>query len=165
MMDGEQARRVVAITSTLAALAAGCHPVEAPGVPLYPNGATIRLPRDQIAQLYGPIEKVDGQKVAGEGNVFDLLPGCHIVELERRLVVEGYAPTMVYWTGQVAATYYALRMKPGARYIIRRVTTIDAHLSLTAREEEASGAAADLHPIQSPDDVKDCRAWQRAQRG
>jgi hypothetical protein len=151
-----------------AVLAQACHPSETPGVPLYPNGATTRLPRAQIAQVYGPIEKVDGQDVQGQGGVFDLLAGCHIVELERRMVADGYALSGgTYWTGSFPMTVYALRMKAGARYVIRRELSADGlgrtgRVILSAREEEPSGAAADLSPATSLEEVEACKQWAAA---
>jgi hypothetical protein len=153
------------LTLTIASLALACHPgAEAAGVPLYPNGATTRLPRSQIAQVTGPIAKIDGKDVAGQGGVFDLLPGCHLVELDRQLVADGTVlSSAVYWSGDSPTTLYALRMKPGARYVIRRQVYSDGELSgrivLSAREEQADGAATDLDPAKSDEDIKACNDW------
>jgi hypothetical protein len=151
-----------AIALAVATCAVACHAtVDPPGVPLYPNGATARLPRNQIAYLAGPIAKIDEQDVVDQGGSFELLPGCHIVELERRLVADGYALSGgVYWTGNFPTTIYAIRMKPGARYIIRReIRTgemVASRVMLSAREEEASGKATDLVPATSEADIKAC---------
>ena len=152
------------------ALVFGCHPgADTPGVPLYPNAATTRLPRDQVAQVAGPIAKIDDQDVTGQGGLFDLLPGCHIVELERRVVTDSYALSGgVYFGGQFPMTLYALRMKPGARYIIRREIYTEGSMSgrvaLSAREELATGAASDLEPAKTADEIAACQDWARAAR-
>jgi hypothetical protein len=135
------------------------------GVPLYPNAHTARLPRGQIAQVAGPIAKVDGQDVREQGGVFEVLPGCHFVELDRRPVMDPYALSGgVYLSGEFPPTVYALRMKAGARYVIRRDLLSDSsghgRISLSAREEEPSGAATDLLPAQSADDLQACKNWE-----
>ena len=64
------------------------------------NGETTRLPPNQVADLNGPIGKIDGREVNGLGGRFDLLPGCHIVELDRQSDNGSYALTSaVYITG------------------------------------------------------------------
>jgi hypothetical protein len=140
-----------------------CHPaVDAPGVPLYPSAETARLPRNQIAQVTGPIAKIDGQDVVDQGGRFDLLPGCHLVELDRRVTGDSYTlSSATYWTGQFARTTYAMRMKPGARYVIRRVLDSSGfargRVILSAREEEANGAMNDLLPARSAEEIQACR--------
>jgi hypothetical protein len=144
-------------------LVISCHPaVDTPGIPLYPNGATTRLPRNQIAQVAGPIAKVDGQDMGDQSGPFDLLPGCHIVDLDTRPPANAYALSSgAYWSGQFAPTTYAFRMKPGARYVIRRDLQTDgsgpARVSLSAREELPDGAVTDLFPVKSADDIKACK--------
>lgn len=154
------------VTLTLA-----CRPaVDAPGVPLYPNSQTTRLPRSQIAQVTGPIAKIDGQEVVSQGGWFELLPGCHLVELDRQVAENAYAlSSAVYLTGQFASTTYAMRMKAGARYVIRRNLSEGlgntVRVTLAAHEEEASGATTDLAPATSAEDVKACKQWETTALG
>jgi len=59
-------------------------------------------------------------------------------------------------------TTYAIRMKPGARYAIRRDLYSDGsrgRVVLSAREEEANGAMADLSPMKSIDEIRTCKDW------
>lgn len=149
-------------TFAAAGLGLDCRSADLVGVPLYPNAQTTRLPREQVAQVAGPIAKIDGRDVGDQGGVFDLLPGCHVVELDRRLSADSYALSgAVYLSGQFPVTIYALRMKPGARYVIRRDIYTDSsaqgRVSLSAREEEATGAVTDLSPAQSDNDVMACK--------
>jgi hypothetical protein len=135
------------------------------GVPLYPNAQAGRLPREQVAQVAGPLAKIDDRDVVDQGGVFDLLPGCHIVELDRRVVMDPYALSGgVYLSGEYPVTIFALRMKPGARYVIRRDMFADSsghgRITLFAREEEPTGATTELSPAQSADDVKACKQWE-----
>jgi hypothetical protein len=137
---------------------------ETPGVPLYPNAQT-RRPRAEIAQVAGPIAKIDNQDVRDQGGVFDLLPGCHFVQLDTRLAADPYALSGgVYWSGQFPATLYALRMKPGARYVIRRELQSDSsghgRVFLSAREEDPTGTATDLSPAESENDLRACKDWE-----
>jgi hypothetical protein len=148
------------------ALALGCLASEPPAVALYPNGETTRLPPTQVADLVGPIAKIDGREVSGLGGRFDLLPGCHIVELDRHSDNSSYSLTGgVYLTGSFPGTVYALRMQAGARYFIKRDTIVEGigvavRVVLSAREEAPGGAVTDLSPAKSMDDLKACRAWQ-----
>lgn len=146
----------------VATFALACHPaVDAPGVPLYPNSATTRLPRDQIAQINGPIIKIDGHDVRDKGGLFDVLPGCHLVELDRNANAGSYAlASGAYWVGDFPITIYAIHMKAGARYVIRRDIYSDGmgmgRINLSAREEQANGATADLLPVQSAEEINAC---------
>ena len=159
---------IIAVIIAVATLTFSCHPRgDVPGVPLYPNGATMRLPRDQIAQVVGPLAKVDGQDVLSQGGGFDLLPGCHIVELDRRMATD-YPASGVYLSGQFPRTIYALRLKAGARYVIRRQLFSEGQTGvrvvLSAREEDDTGAAADLVPAKSAEDFKACKDWETTAR-
>jgi hypothetical protein len=150
----------------LATLALGCLASEPPAVPLYPNGETTRLPANQVADLMGPIEKIDGRAVGDMGGRFDLLPGCHLIELDRQSDNSTYSLTSgVYLTGSFPATTYALRMQAGARYFIQRQTVTEGvgatvRMVLSAREEAPGGAVTDLAPATSMDDLKACKAWE-----
>jgi hypothetical protein len=139
-----------------------CHPgVDAPGMPLYPNAQTTPLPRDQIARVAGPIAKIDGKDVQEQGGRFELLPGCHVIELDRRMVADAYALSGgSYWTGQFPRTVYAMVMKAGARYDIRREIYSDGstgRLVLSATEEQAGGTVTDLVPAKSAAEIQACR--------
>ena len=149
-----------------ATLALGCLASEPLAVPLYPDGESTRLPPNQVADLSGPIGKIDGREVGGLGVQFDLLPGCHVVELDRQSDNSNYSLSGgIYLTGSFAATTYALRMQAGARYIIQRQTVVEgvgatARVVLSAREEAPGGAVSDLLSAKSVDDLKACKAWE-----
>lgn len=150
------------LTLAVATIGVGCHPgVDAPGVPLYPNAETTRLPRGQVALVAGPIAKIDEKDVAEQGGRFELLPGCHVVELDSRMVPDGNNLSGgMYWTGSFPRTIYAIRMKAGARYEIRRDIFADGQtgrLVLSASEEDVSGAMTELTPAKSVEDLKACK--------
>ncbi|HEY4184584.1 MAG TPA: hypothetical protein VGP07_05910 [Polyangia bacterium] len=162
------ARPLLLFPLLAATLALGCLGSEPPAIALYPNAATVRLPPDQVATLIGPIARVDDHDVTDLGGPFELLPGCHVVELTRRIPNNGYAlSTGTYFTGQLPVAIFALPMKPGARYVLRRDlipagTGMQVRLAFSAREELPGGAATDLHPSFAWHDVVDCRATHAA---
>jgi hypothetical protein len=93
-----------------------------------------------------------------------VLPGCHVIDLERQMPANAFGLSSgVYFSGQLNATTYALRMKAGARYIIRRDISSDgqvARVDLSAREElPNNGPVTDLSPVKSPDEISACKAW------
>jgi hypothetical protein len=147
-------------------LALGCLHSELPAIPLYPNSDSTRLPPNQVADITGPIGKIDRREVGSLGGRFELLPGCHIVELDRQTDQSNYSLTSgIYLTGSFPAATYALRMQAGARYFIQRQTVVEgvgvsARLVLSAREEAPGGAVTDLVPAKSIDDLKACKAWE-----
>ncbi len=104
--------------------------------------------------------------MGGLGGRFDLLPGCHVVELDRQSDNSNYSLTGgIYLTGSFPATIYALRMQAGARYFIQRQTVVEgvgatARVALSAREEIPGGAVTDLVPAKSVDDLQACKAWE-----
>jgi hypothetical protein len=150
-----------------AALGAGCA-AEPPPVPLYPNAAAQPRSPAEVATVEGPLQRIDGQDVNGQGGRFALLPGCHLVDLDQQASANNYSLSGgVYLTGQLQKVSYALRMKPGARYVIRRDTVSgemqSVRIVLSAREELPGGATSDLDPIKSGDDIQACKAWEATQ--
>jgi hypothetical protein len=98
--------RLAAFTTT------GCHPVGKSGYPLYPPSA-VPPAAAQIATLVGPINTVDEVNVRDKGRIFQLLPGCHIVTLERNV---GQGSEDGAWTANLPRITYAFEMKPGHLY-------------------------------------------------
>lgn len=149
-------------------LTLGCLASEAPAIALYPNASVARLPPDQVATLTGTIARVDDRDVAELGGPFELLPGCHVVELTRQVPNNGYSLTTgVYFARQLPVAIFALPMKAGARYVVRRDlvpagTGMQRRLVFSAREELPGGTGTDLHPSFAWHDVVDCRATQAA---
>jgi hypothetical protein len=154
-------RGMVAFPLACAMFAAACHVAADPrGMPLY--AATAPLARDAVAELTGPIAKVDGRVVIDQGGSFEVLPGCHVVELDRRMNADTYSVTGgVYLTGQYPETTYVIRMKAGARYTIQRSLPADSmshviHVRLSAREEEPSGKVTELFPMRDAAEIHGC---------
>jgi hypothetical protein len=147
-----------------ALLTLACHPGVLPrGMPLYANASATLPPRAAVAQLIGPIGTVDGRDVFEQGGVFELLPGCHVVELDRRPLnsANNSVAGSVYVSGQFPLITYAIRMKAGASYVIRRDLPASGmgdmvRLQLSAQEEDANGKVTELNPTQSADEIHAC---------
>lgn len=130
------------------------------GLPLYSVSAT-PLARTAVAELMGPIGKVDGRVVLEKGGSFELLPGCHVVELDQRPLNSDNLSSGVYLSGDYPLTTYAIRMKAGASYIIRRSFPGSGggsmiRMQLSAQEEDASGKVTELFPMKSADEIHEC---------
>jgi hypothetical protein len=145
-----------------ALLALGCQTGAVPrGMPLYTPASAAPLPRTAVAELVGPIGKVDGRVVVDQGGAFELLPGCHVVELDQRPLNSDNYSNSVYVTGQFPLITYAIRMKAGASYIIRRSLPESGggqmvHMQLSAQEEDASGKVTALSPMRTTDEIHEC---------
>jgi hypothetical protein len=109
----------------------------------------------------GPIGSVDGKDVSAQGDVFDLLPGCHIVQLHGDMARSN---GNFYWVGTVPRFVFALRMKAGHRYILRRefvqdMSSMTGRIVAFAHEEDSAGASSPLSPVQRSDDIRVCKEW------
>jgi len=146
----------------VALLALACHPGVAPrGVPLYSNVSATPLPRTAVAELMGPVGKVDGRDVMEQGGTFELLPGCHVVELDHRPLNSDNPNGHVRLSGQFPLTTYAIRMKAGASYTIRRNLVSGGmgmmiRIQQSAQEEDAGGKVTELNPMKSVDEIHEC---------
>jgi hypothetical protein len=58
---------------------------------------------------------VDGQVVSGLAAGFELLPGCHVVETQRRLLFSSASWTR---TEDVGSRAFVIHMKPGHHYMV-----------------------------------------------
>jgi hypothetical protein len=124
------ARRVLLVAVSAAVAGGGClaTPMASRGYPLYPESGG-RLAADQVARLStllpggaAPsggatsfIKAIDGRTVAGLDTAFELLPGCHVVETERRLVLSS---ANMSWTVDLGPRAFVFHMKPGHAYTV-----------------------------------------------
>ena len=123
----------VCLTAGLTALVAtgGCvgAPNASRGYPLYAAADGARLPLDRVARLSASlplggapggggtafIKAVDGRDVSTLDSLFELAPGCHVVETERRFVL---ANDRMTWHGELAGGAFVVDAKPGYEYIV-----------------------------------------------
>ncbi|HZL16221.1 MAG TPA: hypothetical protein VFG23_00620 [Polyangia bacterium] len=142
--------------------AVGCHSVGKSGYPLYPPSAVPPAP-SQIATLEGPINMVDGVNVAAKGRTFQLLPGCHIVTLERNI---GEGGENGYFAANLPHITYAFEMKPGHLYKIsvdiQAGSAMMGRMHLEARETAPDGSSVRWGRARGDSDLEDCRHWATA---
>jgi hypothetical protein len=130
--------------------------------PLYPKvgggpGA------DKVALLRGPIAFVDGNSVAGKGSTFELLPGCHVVQLQRNVGAgsEGGA-----WSATIPQIVFAFQMKPAHTYAVR--TQADdsggpyGRLEIFAQEYAPDGSRTRV-PLAGDYEINACKTWAQSQ--
>ena len=73
------------------------------------------LPRAEIATLAGPIESVDGQRVAQLGHSFALKPGCHEITNQTQW---GGSDGMSASIAHLPELTYAVQMRAGYSYAL-----------------------------------------------
>jgi hypothetical protein len=128
----------------LASSSAACLQVVSPAAyPLYPKIDAGPGP-GKVALLRGPIAIVDGERVAGKGPAFELLPGCHLVALEAG--ADAKAPQLIF----------AFEMRPGYVYTVEPGAE-------TAQEHAPDGSIIPVRRARASD-VTACRSWAKAQR-
>ena len=144
---------VVAVAAALAASAACITHDSGPVYPLYPSP---RLGRDQVALLLGPVATVDGAGVPANRSTFELLPRCHVVTTQTKLLA--FDPNATpnpqgEVTGTLPELFYAMDMKAGHIYVIEsQVQAIggnSASVQMTARDVAPDGQSINLAPVRT----------------
>ena len=149
----------------LAVIAVACGHFQPTAHPLYPGPAR---PSAELARLTGPIAKVDGADVSRLGGTFALLPGCHLVELRRKI---GEGTVSGAWSAEIGHLTYAFRMRAGQSYEIDvRLqhgnsesvgNATVGNVSVEAVERDASGqAVASIPPVRKSADLEACQLWE-----
>jgi len=157
-------RRAARLAPALLALLGGAScGTQSVGYPLYAKVGAGPGP-DKVATLYGPIQTVDDQNVAARGRTFELLPGCHVVTLQRSI---GEGSASGAWAANLPRLVVAFEMKPAHRYVISS-TSPDAsapvgRIVLTASEKAPDGTVVRVPFARSAEDVRNCRNWARSQ--
>jgi hypothetical protein len=148
----------------LAVLAAACATMKpAPAYPLYAKLGQGPGP-DKVSLLHGPIATVDGAVVSDKGMTFELLPGCHVVTLQRNV---GQGNDSGSWAVNLPRITYAFEMKPGHSYSIRAERQ-DASgpkfwVWMVARETRPDGRTLRWPSVRGASDIDDCHHWAAAQ--
>ncbi len=155
---------------------AGCFAAGADvrGYPLY-SAAEGRLPSSRVAKLSASlpggaspgvgaaafIKTVDGREVSTLDTAFELLPGCHIVQTQSRLLVTN---EVMSWSGELGSRTFPFRMKPGHTYTV--VVELAERFGGTARvsvygiEQDSSGRTTQtIPPATQAEQVRACQAW------
>ena len=146
-----------------ALFAAACGLQAARGFPLYPRVGDGPGP-DAVAMLYGPIQSVDGQDVSRKGQTFELLPGCHVVTLQRNI---GEGSANGAWAANLPPLTVAFQMRPAHRYAIASDMNESSgpvsRVTIFAREKAPDGSTVRIPFARSEDDILNCRRWAEAQ--
>jgi hypothetical protein len=156
-------RATGAIVGLLAVAAAACGSQATRGYPLYPKlGAGPG--RDKVAMLYGPIQTVDEQVVSGKGQTFELMPGCHVVTLQRSI---GAGTANGAWAANVGRMVIAFEMRAGHSYTISSdmddSTSPVGRVYIVAREKAPNGSMTRVPFARSNEDIINCQRWAESQ--
>jgi hypothetical protein len=160
---------------TVASLCSACAPAVAQrGYALYPVANPPPAP-GQVAQLNAImpvgagagdgassfIKAVDGRDVSALEAPFELLPGCHLVATDDKLVLANAA---VSFSGLIGTRVFPFRMKAGHEYeVVVELTDTSGssgRLSIYGVERTPTGATQTIPAASSPSDLQACRAWR-----
>lgn len=128
------------------------------GQPLYGGE---QLPEEQVARLLGPIERVDGRAVPSGTGTFELLPGCHLVQIGGSVGSFKAAPESG-WVATVPRQVYAFPMRAGHSYSITFEQEPELGMRavgygrVVAREDDRHGHRKVIPPAHSREDVAEC---------
>jgi len=186
MALGGTTRVVVLAAMSLAVAGGGClsPPGASRGYPLYPNSGG-RLPVDQVASLnawlpvgaspaggaVSFIKSVNGRVVSGLDAAFELVPGCHVVETQRRLLFSSASWTR---TEEVGSRVFVLHMKPGHGYsvVVTGANAVSGYsryaapgvfgpLAIYAEERSPTGArTARVISVDPTTAAQECPLWR-----
>jgi hypothetical protein len=138
-----QVKDAVLVSATIL-LGTSCGQFNTRARPLYP--APVR-PADQVATLSGPVGAVDDVDVSRQGNLFSLLPGCHVVSLRKQVSEGGVGGA---WSIDLPHTVYAFRMQPGRIYEIQilRQSAGGAGSAVTTVGNATSGGGVKIEAVE-----------------
>ncbi|HMF40463.1 MAG TPA: hypothetical protein VKQ32_07205 [Polyangia bacterium] len=160
-MNGAGRMRGIAIS--LAACLGGACGSQSTAYPLYAKVGAGPGP-EKVATLYGPVQTVDDQNVAAKGRTFELLPGCHVVTLQRNI---GEGSATGAWAANLPRLVVAFEMKPAHRYIISSTSPDSSapvgRIVLTATEKAPDGNVVRVPFARSDEDIRNCRNWATSQ--
>ena len=145
-----------AVTSLLLV---GCLAGHGRGYALYAATDTPRTP-EEVAQLTGYVEKVDGTNVTEHGQSFEVLPGCHLIVTPQSWGRVGESGGITWKTGHLT---FALPMKAGRQYLVEvqahRVGGASFGGRIVAFEKDMQGnVTQEFGPATGTVDLSTCRA-------
>jgi hypothetical protein len=128
------------------------------GYPLYT--AVPRPGVDQVAMLAGYVARVDLREVGSLGGIFELLPGCHVIETPTKWAEGSSYGALVATTGTIT---FAIPTRPAHRYEIVVEADVPTGpvgpISIRARESDLAGETVRFWgPARSRDEVEACWA-------
>jgi hypothetical protein len=111
-----------------------------------------------------PIKMVDGVDVLAKGWTFELLPGCHVVELDVRARGPSYSGPLV---PPLVPTTFIFTMKAGYSYLVETEWVRDMGRYVPVlhhgREQDSTGKqTATFQPVPSTGAAHGCEAQENA---
>jgi hypothetical protein len=151
-----QKLRVGGVASVL--LVVGCLAGKGRGYALYATTSTPLKP-EEVAQLTGYVQKVDGKDVGEHGRSFELLPGCHVVVTPQDWGKVSEVGGITWKTGHLT---FALPMKAGRQYLVEvqaeKVGGAAAGGRVVALEKDMDGnLTQEFRPASGAQDLAACR--------
>jgi hypothetical protein len=132
------------------------------GEPLYAHSGSPRA-RSEVALLTGPIRAVDGVELESRRSAFELLPGCHIVEIGGS--VGHVDPSQGGWAANLPRLTYAFRMRPGGSYSIEFERQASLGVGpmgwgrVVARADDDAGRAV-VPLVRARAEIDECLGWR-----
>jgi hypothetical protein len=158
-----KATRAIGVAVLLPALVGGACGTQSNAYPLYAKVGTGPGP-EKVAILHGPIQTVDDQNVAAKGQTFELLPGCHIVTLQKNI---GAGTANGAWAANLPRLVVAFYMKPAHRYMISstepETSAPVGRIHISASEKAPDGTVVRVPFAGSEADIVNCKRWAESQ--
>lgn len=145
-----------------ASLVSNCMRPSARGIPLYDSAGPVRE-RNSVSILMGQVTVVDDKPVDSGGAAFELLPGCHVVEIGGR--VGRVDPRFGGWVATLRPLTYAFRMRAGHSYSIEveREPSLGlgpkGNARIIAFDRDPNGDGRAVPSAHNPEDIAACRRW------
>jgi hypothetical protein len=149
--------------AALAFASVACHPgLVGGGYPLYTKVGD-GPGHDKVCFLRGQIAFVDDTPVRDKGTAFELLPGCHVVQLANSVHA---GTTEGGWSAHLPTYVFAFEMKPAHTYTIdlRNEDSSGMYGRLwVIGQEHAPDGSVNRVPIAGSGEIADCRRWATSQ--
>jgi hypothetical protein len=106
---------------------------------------------------------VDGGDVSSRGVSFELLPGCHIVQIGGD--VGNFDAQYGGWAASLPALTYAFRMRAGGTYTINLEQAPSlgqgpmGRAQIIARGEDSEGRSSVVPLVRSQEQIDSCLRW------
>jgi hypothetical protein len=144
----------------LALLGTACIGGNTRGKALYPTTDGVTPAETEVARLTGEIGGVDGRDVSGQGQSFELLPGCHVVTTRTSWGKFEYGEGLY---GNLQQQTFVIHMQPNRsydfEYELMNRTGSGGTLALHVRERDANArVTAELLPATSQAELANCHA-------
>lgn len=109
----------------------------------YPLHGDANTPLSAVARLHGYVEEVDGDNVTEHGNLYELLPGCHVIGTPRTWGGAGVDASATAETGHLR---FVIKMRAGHDYEVRVLMLEALHrIEVETVEKDPNGDVVAKH--------------------